>query len=113
MPMVNTQTDLIFHPRLIPEIASQRGKQWSDFVRRVAKTDEVSIDKIAFVLMMSRLAGCTTCSSNSHRALNGCELCARLAIKRYKGSDADLIENYEAALQEVRKHIKSLHGRGT
>jgi hypothetical protein len=55
--------------------------------------------------MVARLSGCSTCTLDAFRAMKGCLLCAKHTIKRYKGSDEDLIEYFEQARQEVVNFI--------
>jgi len=57
-------------------------------------------------LFMVRLGGCTTCQSDSFRAMRGCVMCSSTTIKRHKGNDQSLIELYHEAKKDVTKYLK-------
>jgi hypothetical protein len=99
--MYNTDTELLFPPRLISSLQSLRGEEWSVLVDSVARAEPVSQDRLAFVLMMVRLAGCGSCNADSYRAMRGCTQCARQAIARFRGGDADLLKLFNAARREI------------
>jgi hypothetical protein len=65
-------------------------------------------ERVAFVLFMVRISGCTTCQSDSYRAMRGCVLCSSNTIKRYKGSDQNLIDLYNEAMKDVDKFMKEV-----
>ena len=67
-----------------------------------------SMERIAFVLFMVRISGCTTCQSDSFRAMRGCVLCSSNTIKRYKGEDQNLIDLYEDAKMEITRYMKEV-----
>ncbi len=98
-------TQMMFPAELIAEIGETRGSRWSEFVSEIEQTSKNSIKRIAFVYMIVRLSGCSTCTMDAFRAMKGCLLCARHTIKRYKGSDEDLIEYYEHAKADVFNFI--------
>jgi hypothetical protein len=62
---------------------------------------EEHAESLAFSLMMIRLDGCIDCETDSFRAMRGCELCAMQTLRRFKGSDRDLLGRYHSALQDV------------
>ena len=68
--------------------------------------DELSIELLAFVAMMVRLNSCATCNADSYRAMQGCTACTKQALKRYRGSDEDLLAMYQAARSEVEQHLQ-------
>jgi len=103
--MFNPDTELIFPIRAIPLLSGLRGDRWNILIKRISGDASV-VEKLAFILMMVRLDGCTTCNTHSFRAMRGCSICAKQAIKRYKGSDEDLIKSFEKARTEVEKYIK-------
>jgi hypothetical protein len=39
--------------------------------------------------------------------MRGCTPCARQTLRRFKGSDADLMARYEEALDDVHTYIES------
>ena len=57
-------------------------------------------------MSMARMSACATCNSDSFRALNGCMVCARQSLKRYRGTDEDLMELFQAAKDEVERYIE-------
>jgi hypothetical protein len=103
--MYNTDTEMIFPSRLVPTLRDLRGESWQELVDRIAGLEAVDAGRLAFVLLMIRLGGCTTCQADSFRALRGCTHCAGLTIKRFRGSDGDLLEQFQAALQEVERYL--------
>jgi len=102
--MFNSDTDLLFPPRVIPDLRDSRGKTWRKIVTRAAAAQEGSVEKLAFLLMMVRLSGCASCSADSFRAMQGCTSCAKQALKRYRGSDEELVALFEQAIPEVKQH---------
>ena len=101
--MYNNDTELLFPSRVMKDLAGLRGPEWDDLVHRVKNLSEDSIDHLAFVLMMSKLDGCTTCNSDSFRAMRGCTQCAILNIRRFRGSDKELIRLFEQARKEITR----------
>jgi hypothetical protein len=63
--MYNIDTELLFPSRVIKELRDHRGKVWQELVDDVDGQEETSLDRLAFVLMMARLNGCTTCNVDS------------------------------------------------
>ena len=67
--------------------------------------DAEETSQVAFSLMMVRLGGCAGCNADSFRAMRGCTHCAQLTIKRYKGSDEDLIQLFAVAHDDVNEYL--------
>jgi hypothetical protein len=105
--MYNNDTELLFPTRVIKDLAGLRGPEWDELVNRVKNLAEDSIDHLAFVLMMTKLDGCTTCNSDSFRAMRGCTQCAILNIRRFRGSDKELIRLFEQARKEITKTMEA------
>jgi len=103
--MVNTDTDMLFPLRIIPSLGGLRGTDWQKLVEKVSDEQTEAGEKIAFTSLMVKLAGCSGCNSDSFRAMRGCSQCSRQIIKRFKGSDADLLENYRECLKEVKNYL--------
>ena len=103
--MVNTDTDVIFPPRVIPALASSSGDLWQALVERVLAAGADSHAEIAMVLLMARLCGCAGCNADSFRAMRGCTQCARLSAKRFKGSADELDDTFAQALREVQTYL--------
>lgn len=106
--MYNSDTELIFPMRVTPTLAFLRDDEWRQLVERVSSSQAPVVDKLAFVLMMVRLNGCVTCNADSFRAMRGCTLCARQAVRRFRGSDQDLIAQFKQSRQEIEKHLEKL-----
>ena len=99
--MYNEDTELIFPNRVIPDLADLRGASWKKLVDQVAEQEAESEEQLAFVLMMAQIDGCMTCNADSFRAMKGCTLCAQDAIRRYRGTDAELVKKYKTAQKDV------------
>lgn len=105
--MYNTDTELLFPPRVIQSLKGLRGEDWDALIERVGELDETDPDQLAFVLMMTRLDGCMTCNSDSFRAMRGCTQCAILNVRRYRGTDKQLNQLYEKARKEITKLLEA------
>lgn len=89
---------------MIPDLRSLRGPVWQDLVDQVTAKDADPVDQAAFVLVLVRLGGCVPCNADSFRAMRGCTQCARQTVRRYKGTDQDLVNQFQAARREVKNH---------
>lgn len=103
--MQSTSIDLLFPSRAIEGLQYLRGEKWANLVSDIIKLDPNNPKRVAFVLLMVRLGGCTTCQSDSFRAMRGCLQCSNTTIKRYKGNDQSLIDLYLEAKIEVDKYL--------
>jgi hypothetical protein len=103
--MYQPDAELLFPERVISALAGLRGKRWHDLVQSVCAEPADSLDRLAFCLMMIRIDGCMTCHAGSHRARLGCTVCAQQATRRYKGSDDDLIAEFQQACADVRAYL--------
>jgi hypothetical protein len=97
-----TDNDILFPHHVIPQLVSLRGDSWRALVEHVTTCAENHESSLAFVLTMIRLNGCLGCETDSYRAMRGCAACAYQTLRRYKGSDDELIAQYERALADVR-----------
>jgi hypothetical protein len=104
--MFNSDTELFFPIRVIPSLRSIRSEEWESLIDRLSGPDAVEVEQIAFTALVVKLAGCTGCDADSFRAMRGCTQCARMVLKRYKGSDADLLNQFEQSKTEVFEFIK-------
>ena len=104
--MNNPDTEFLFPMRAIGSLADKRGKEWGKLVTKLENMPQTDEAKIAFSLLMIKLAGCVGCTADSFRAMRGCTHCARLVIKRYKGSDEELIELYKSSIKDVKAIIE-------
>ena len=99
--------EILFPHYVIPALRGERGGKWAQLIDRVARLDETSLEVIALMSLMIELNGCMSCETDSFRAMRGCGACAKQTLRRYKGSDDDLIARYEAALAEWRELEKT------
>jgi len=104
--MYNSDTELIFPIRVIPELSELRGPEWANLVQNVIDEDAKLSICLAFVLMMVKLDGCGTCNADSFRAMRGCTQCATRTIRRYKGNDSELVELHQQCQKEVDDFVK-------
>jgi hypothetical protein len=95
--MYNTDTELLFPSRVIADLRNHRGKAWRELIDKIQGQESTSLDRLAFVLMMARLDGCTTCNADSFRAMRGCTQCALQNIRRFRGSDKELVKMFDQA----------------
>jgi len=101
----NSDTDLLFPPRAIAALRNIRGKDWQELIDRILDLEPLALDRLAFVLMMVRLGGCTTCQADSFRAMRGCTQCSQQTIRRFRGNDQELIKQFLDARNEVEKQF--------
>lgn len=104
--MFNEDTDILFPPRVIPRLRDLRGHFWLDLVCRIEKLPLKNQERAAFVLLMTRLAGCITCSADSYRAMRGCTQCAIQTVRRFRGNDEELVESFSSACEDIEEFIK-------
>lgn len=97
-----TDNALMFPRQVIPLLRSLRGQQWQNLVDRVSALPECHEESLAFMLMMIQLNGCLSCETDSFRAMRGCCACAQQTLRRFKGSDDDLLKMFDASLDDVR-----------
>ncbi len=98
---------LLFPHRAIPSLRNLRGPEWQELVEHVLSLPECHEETLAFMLMMIRLNGCLSCETDSYRAMRGCTACTLQTLRRYKGTDQDLIRCFEEALCDIRKFTHS------
>jgi len=104
--MYHEDTEMLFPARVIPALLDLRGDLWRELVLRVNASEPEAIDRLAFVLLMIRLGGCSSCQSDSFRAMRGCTQCAQQTVRRYRGSEQDLIKGFNDARNDVEKYLK-------
>jgi len=100
-----SDNELLFPAYVIPKLKDLRGPEWRRLVERVAKLPEAHPESLAFSLMMIRLDGCINCTTDSFKAMRGCALCAMQSVRRFKGSDRDLLKLYQQASEEVEEYL--------
>lgn len=103
--MFNSDTEILFPVRVIPSLGNLRGPEWQQLVDAVAQQPDESIAKIAFTALIVHLGGCGGCNADSFRAMRGCTQCSRITVKRFKGSDHELVELYEQMKASVAEYL--------
>ncbi|MCX6054508.1 MAG: hypothetical protein NTZ74_06265 [Chloroflexi bacterium] len=103
--MFNSDTEILFPIKAIPYLLDIRGDEWQSLVSKITSSEDNLCAKIAFTALVVKLAGCVGCNADSFRAMRGCVQCSRLIIKRFKGSDSDLLNNYQECLNEVNTYL--------
>lgn len=102
-PQVYQKYELLFTPRLIPQLRNLRGEAWAELIDSLTGLPETHPDALAFALMMIELGSCLTCEMDSYRAQRGCVVCAQQTIISFKGTDKQLIKRFEKA-REMMTH---------
>ena len=104
--MFNSDTELFFPIRVIPSLEQVRGKEWEALIQRLNSPDVSELEQIAFTNLIVRLAGCAGCDADSFRAMRGCTQCAKMVIRRFKGTDQELLDQYEQCKLEVSEFLQ-------
>jgi hypothetical protein len=105
--LFNVDADLLFPLRVLPALKDLRGQTWKAFMFFLLRPQAEYAEQLAFALMMARMGGCAGCDSDSYRAMRGCTACARQTVKRYKGTDEELIAFYNQTLTETLNYLIS------
>jgi hypothetical protein len=104
--MNKCETELLFPAHVLASLTDTRGESWQLLVKEIASFKPDSLELMAFTLLMVRIGNCVFCNSDSYRAMHGCRQCARQALQRFRGSDDDLINLYNAAISEVEEYLE-------
>lgn len=107
--MNNSETELYFPLRYIPALRLSRGEEWQAFIDDLSSNGSSAIQRIGFVYLMVKLCGCSACNSDSFRAMKGCAQCAHQAVKRYRGSDAELIHQHSNLCNEIDEFLAKVN----
>jgi hypothetical protein len=100
------ENEILFPPYVIPKLRASRGEAWRHLVERVSRLPQDDPRHLAFSLMMIYLDGCMRCETDSYRAMRGCTACARQSLRRFKGTDEELLQRYQDALHELQEHLE-------
>ena len=95
--------EILFPHYAIPALRSTRGEQWRQLIDTISTKRETSIEVIALMSVMIELNGCLGCETDSYRAMRGCTPCAQQTLRRFKGSDQELIRLYESSVARLRE----------
>ncbi len=100
-----TRNELMFPHHVIPLLRDVRGEDWRTLIDSVLAVSESHERNLALMLLMIRLNGCLTCETDSFRAMRGCAACALQTLRRFKGSDQELLAHYAQALGDVLDYL--------
>ena len=106
--MYNSDTELLFPSRVIPGLRDLRHEKWAQLIDFIGTKDINEVEYMAFVLMMVRLGGCLSCNADSFRAMRGCTQCARQTIRRYRGTDLELVSLFDEAQKEAAAYLEKI-----
>lgn len=98
-----TDNEILFPHYAIPALRNARGPRWTRLIDSIAGKGETSIEVIALMSVMIELNGCLQCETDSYRAMRGCAPCAQQTLRRFKGSDQELIDMYDSSLAAFRE----------
>lgn len=98
-----TDNEILFPHYAIPALRNTRGPAWMQFIDDLSSKNETSIEVLALMSLMIELNGCLACETDSYRAMRGCTACAQQTLRRYKGSDQELICLYEESVARMRE----------
>ena len=104
--MIHEDTEVIFPPRVIPVLGDLREADWHNLVSRITDLTKTHPERLAFILMMTKICGCSTCQADSFRAMRGCTYCATQAVKRHRGDDVDLLNGFNESYEEVQHYLE-------
>jgi hypothetical protein len=104
--MIHEDTDVIFPPRVIPVLRDLRDKEWSNLIVYISGLPQTHPERLAFVLLMTKLCGCSTCHADSFRAMRGCTYCATQSVRRHRGEDHELITGFNQSLEEIQLYLE-------
>ena len=100
-------SEILFPPRCIPHLRNLRGPKWAKLVDHVTSLPHHHEDVLGFAFLISKLSSCLTCDLDSYRASLGCCTCAGRTVNGFKGSDEELIQQFERDREEVRAYLAS------
>ena len=98
-----TDNEILFPHYAIPALRNTRGRAWMKLIDRLSGKAETSVEVIALMSLMIELNGCLACETDSYRAMRGCSPCAQQTLRRFKGSDEELISMYNESVTRIRE----------
>ena len=98
-----TDNEILFPHYAIPALRNTRGRAWMELIDRLSGKDETSVEVIALMSLMIELNGCLACETDSYRAMRGCTSCAQQTLRRFKGTDEELISMYDESVSRIRE----------
>jgi hypothetical protein len=104
--MYNADTELLYPIRVTPLLRNIRDEQWAQLIDRVTEDKVETLDQLAFTLLMVKVDGCINCNTDSFRAMRGCTQCAKQNIKRFRGNDQELVNQFNQVRTDVERFLK-------
>jgi len=101
------QNALLISPAVIARLRHERGPRWQELVEHVITLPQDHPESLALGLTLIQINGCLNCETDSYRAMRGCTACGKQMLRRFKGSDEQLLERYQLALDEVRMYLEA------
>ena len=98
-----TDNEILFPHYAIPALRNTRGRAWMELIDGLSGKDETSVEVLALMSLMIELNGCLACETDSYRAMRGCTSCAQQTLRRFKGTDEELISMYDEAVSRMRE----------
>ncbi len=98
-----TDNEILFPHYAIPALRHARGDKWEKLIEKLSQKAETSAETLALMAMMIELNGCLPCETDSYRAMRGCTACAKQTLRRFEGSDGELIDGYESRVAEFQQ----------
>jgi hypothetical protein len=105
-----TRNELMFPHYVIPLLRQVRGETWRALINSLVDAAGDDPRALALMLLMIRLNGCLSCETDSFRAMRGCATCALQTLRRFKGSDDELVTQYQQALAEIQSYFAAQNG---
>ncbi len=103
----HSDTEILFPMRVAHSLRVLRGEAWRNLVDQIDCVPDGHPEQVAFSLTMVRLSGCLTCHTDCYRAMRGCTHCASQAVKRFRGSDEDLLSLFQESVAQVDLFLES------
>ncbi len=107
--MYNSDTEVLFPSRVSPLLRTLHGEEWHQLIDHIRSAESTLAERYAFVLMMVRTCGCVGCNADSFRAMRGCTQCARQTVRRMRGSDRELIDQFRQVQKEIESYMQRNH----
>jgi hypothetical protein len=102
----HSDTEILFPMRVAPGLRDLRGRKWRRLVERAVEAPDGEESRLAFGLLLIRLAGCLTCHPDlpGRCAVHGLR---HHVVRRHRGDD-DLTELYQRALSDIELYLSEL-----
>ncbi len=104
-------TEYIFPASLASQLSDIREEKWKQLIQTITGNGVSDVDQISLIYLIARISGCSTCNSDAFRAMKGCLVCAKNAIKRFRGTDAELVAQFEQARNEVTEYLSTVYSK--